>query len=290
MPKTTSTSLRTSRRGALITGLAAAVAANVSRPAAAEAADAGRLPLTAEATEGPYYFDARKFRPDITEGRQGVPLAVRFTVLDLDRRPWRGARVDIWHCDAQGVYSGYAGQGEDRRLSTEGETFLRGSLLTDAQGVAEFTTIYPGWYHGRTTHIHFKVLNDARAVLTSQFFLPDALSEYLYTQLPDYRRATLRDTLNSTDGIALQAGPTVHGAVREDARSYVASLTLVVDPAARPVAERPPMPGDGRGPDGPRGGPGRPPPRPPLLEGHARVSALVPGGRGRAVPTNHGSE
>ncbi|MDM0030625.1 intradiol ring-cleavage dioxygenase [Variovorax sp. J22P271] len=281
MPTNDPDSFRTARRGVLISGLAATVAATSSRPAAAAAAEAGQAPPTAAATEGPFYFDARKFRPDITEGRPGVPLAVRFTVLDLALRPWRGARVDIWHCDAQGLYSGYAGQGEDRRLSTEGQTFLRGSLLTDASGVAAFTTIYPGWYHGRTTHIHFKVFDAARPVLTSQFFLPDALNEYLYTQLPDYRRATLRDTLNSTDGIALEAGPTVHGAVREETESYVASLTLVADPTARPVPERRPMPGR-PGPPGRAGGPGRgrpdgPPPQPPVLEGAARVAALMPG-------------
>lgn len=270
MPNHTPTFFRTSRRGVLISGLAATVGSGSARSSAAAPGDAGPLPLTAAATEGPYYFDAGRFRTDIAEGRQGVPLEVRFTVLGLDRRPWRGARVDIWHCDAQGVYSGYPGQGEGRQLSTEGETFLRGSLLTDVHGVAAFSTVYPGWYRGRTTHIHFKVFDDARAVLTSQFFLPDALSEFLYTQLPDYRRAMLRDTLNASDGIALQAGPTVRGAIREDAHAYVASLSLVVDPAGKPVAEqRPPAPG-GRGPGGP-------PPDRPVLEGQARAKALAPG-------------
>lgn len=284
-PPTPSNPLRASRRGVLISGLAATVAGASARVAAAAPSGANHPPLTASATEGPFYFDAGKFRSDISEGRQGVPLEVRFSVLRLDRKPWRGARVDIWHCDAQGLYSGYAGQGEDRQLSTEGQTFLRGSLLADADGVAAFSTIYPGWYHGRTTHIHFKVFDGARVVLTSQFFLPDALSEYLYTQLPDYRRASLRDTLNSSDGIALQAGPTVLGGVREEARAYVASLSLVVDPTARPVAERLPMPmpmPGGRGPGGP-GGPGRsgrpegPPPHAAVLEGEARIRALVPG-------------
>ena len=276
-PTNAPTSFRASRRGLLISGLAATVAGPASRADPLAPSDAGRLPLTAAATEGPYYFDARKFRSDITEGRQGVPLEVIFTVLGLERKPWRGARVDIWHCDAQGVYSGYAGQGEDQRLSTQGQTFLRGSLLTDTNGTAVFSTIYPGWYRGRTTHVHFKVFDGAHEVLTSQFFLPDALSEFLYTRLPDYRRASLRDTLNSSDGIALQAGPTVHGAVREESRRYVASLTLVADPSARPVAERAPPPPRERGPGG-RGRPGGPPPpHPEPLDGEARARALVPG-------------
>ncbi|MGJ7583449.1 intradiol ring-cleavage dioxygenase, partial [Variovorax sp. RHLX14] len=110
---------------------------------------------------------------------------------------------------------------------------------------------------------------------------PDALSEFLYTQMPLYQRARLRDTLNSVDGIALKAGATVLGAVREERQRYVATLALVVDPAANPVTDRPPRPGVGFG--GP-GGPGCPPPggggmrpmRPRALEGTARARALVP--------------
>jgi protocatechuate 3,4-dioxygenase beta subunit len=272
------------RRG-LLAGLGAAGLAAAAQ-AAAPAAE--RLPLTAQTTEGPYYFDPGKVRADITEGLEGVPLQVQFTVCDAEGKPQRGMRVDIWHCDARGHYSGYAGQGDDRQLSMKDRTFLRGSLFTSADGVAAFMTIYPGWYAGRTTHIHFKVLHGARAVLTSQFFLPDALSEFLYTQLPDYQRARLRDTLNSTDGIALDAGQSVLGSVREDGAHYLATLTLVVDPAANPHVDRPPALGEGPqgqresfGPGGPprRGGePGRARPGgPPSLEGSARTKALVPG-------------
>jgi hypothetical protein len=139
-------------------------------------------------------------------------------------------------------YSGYRGQGDDRLRSTEGESFLRGSQPTDRRGLASFRAVYPGWYAGRTTHIHLKVVEGTCAVLTSQCFLPDALSEYLYTQLPSYRRERLRDTLNRGDGIALQAGGSVVGAVREEPDRCVAMLTLVVDPgrflhgpAARPA-------------------------------------------------------
>lgn len=142
-----------------------------------------------------------------------------------------------------------------------------------------FDTIYPGWYPGRTTHIHLKVLNGSRAVLTSQFFLPDALSEYLYTQLPDYRRASVRDTLNSTDGIAIEAGNTVVGTVREGEGRYVAALTLVADPAANPVVDRPPVPGDGPPPGPPPGGRRGGPPRAQALLGQARADAMLPTAR-----------
>jgi len=266
------------RRG-LLAALGAAGLAASAHPAHPARAAARKLPLTAQTTEGPYYLDVAKLRADITEGLDGVPLEVRFIVSDTTGRPLPKLRVDLWHCDAQGRYSGFGGQGDDRALTFEGQAFLRGSQHTDRDGAVAFTTVYPGWYAGRTTHIHFKVLNGARAVLTSQFFLPDALSEFLYTQVSGYQRSRLRDTLNSADGIALKAGDTVLGAVREERRRYVATLALVVDPAANPVVDRPsPPPPLGAMPSGG----GRPPPspspllRPRALDGAVRLKALVP--------------
>ncbi|HEX7864899.1 MAG TPA: intradiol ring-cleavage dioxygenase [Variovorax sp.] len=264
---------RLGRRGLL----AALGAAGLSASAGPAAAAPHRMPLTAQTTEGPYYLDLALERPDIAEGLDGVPLEVRFTVCDTAGRPLPKLRVDLWHCDAQGRYSGFGEQGDDRSLSFEGKTFLRGSQRTDRDGVVFFRTVYPGWYAGRTTHIHFKVINGTRAVLTSQFFLPDALSEFLYAQVSLYQRARLRDTLNSVDGIALKAGDTVLGAVREERQRYVATLALVVDPAANPVVDRPPRPGAGGPPPGgmpPQGG--MRPMRPRALEGTARVRAMVP--------------
>jgi protocatechuate 3,4-dioxygenase beta subunit len=229
------------------------------------------LPLTAQTTEGPFYFDPQLVRADITEGLPGVPLEVRFAVTDRAGAPCAGVRLDIWHCDAAGLYSGYAGQGDGRGVSTKGKTFLRGSLVSSKEGVAAFRSIYPGWYEGRATHIHFKVLSGQRTVLTSQFFLPDALSEYLYTQLPAYQRAQVRVTLNSNDGIALQAGDTVVGAVRQGADRYVATLNVVVDRNARPAVGWLAAPGEGPPPGFTGGG------RPRELEGQARVAAMVPG-------------
>ncbi|RIX74196.1 intradiol ring-cleavage dioxygenase [Acidovorax cavernicola] len=257
-------------------GLLAAIGAaglSASAPAAVAAAPQ-KLPLTAQTTEGPYYLDLANFRTDLSEGRDGVPLDVRLRVRDATGRPLRGLRTDLWHCDAQGSYSGFGGQGDDRTRSFEGQTFLRGSQRTDRDGQVAFATLYPGWYAGRTTHIHVKVHHRGRAVLTTQFFLPDALSEFLYTQVSSYQRARLRDTLNSADGIALRAGDTVLGAVREEGRRYVALLTLVVDPAARPVTERPPQPGTGPAPAGGFGA--FRPMRPRTPEGVARIRALVP--------------
>jgi len=265
--------------GASLGGIATAGIA-LATDANAAARRSTTIPLTAQATEGPYYFDAKQLRADITEGLPGVPLEVRLNLVDELGAPLPRARVDIWHCNAAGVYSGYAGQGEDHRIDTRGQTFLRGTQLSGRDGVVAFRSAYPGWYEGRTTHIHFKVLIGTRMVLTSQFFLPDALSEYLYTQAADYQRGQLRDTLNSQDGIAIQAGATVLGAVREESQRYVATLTVAVDRQARPVLDRPPAPGDGPPPGmpdrGSRDGNG-PPPRPEALTGEARLRAVLPG-------------
>ncbi|MDO5610096.1 MAG: intradiol ring-cleavage dioxygenase [Pseudomonadota bacterium] len=238
--------------------------------------------LTPQTTEGPYYFDAKQVRVDITEGMPGIPIEVVFNVVDPAGLPLADTRVDIWHCNAAGLYSGYAGQGDDRQADTTGETFLRGTQSTDAQGQARFTSVYPGWYRGRTTHIHFKVFHGDTAVLTCQFFVPDALSEYLYTNVDDYKRAELRDMLNSEDGIALQAGVLTHGNVRQDAERYVIELNVAVDPNATPSVDRPGSGGPPGGPGGPppgeggRSGRGGPPPMQARLTGEARVEAMVP--------------
>ncbi|MCB1337812.1 MAG: intradiol ring-cleavage dioxygenase [Maritimibacter sp.] len=185
-----------------------------------------------ETTEGPYYFDPALERSDVTEGKAGVPMALTLQVVDANCVPLEGARVDIWHCDAQGNYSGYATQGSDGTLDTQGETFLRGTQMTDGRGVAQFATIYPGWYRGRTTHIHYKVFLDETTVLTSQIFFPDALSEYLFLNVDAYMREATRDTVNANDGIAQAAGDGAYAAIREQSERYVAELVVGVDPAA----------------------------------------------------------
>jgi len=267
------------RRQLLAVGLGGAglAAAPHVAPAAAQT-PATPLPLTAQTTEGPFYFDAGKVRQDITEGQSGVPMEVRLTVVDARGRPLAGKRVDLWHCNASGVYSGYAGQVDDhgQAVSTRGRTFLRGSQPVGADGVAMFRSIYPGWYAGRATHLHMKVLDGNRAILTTQCFLPDALSEYLYTQLPAYRRMGVREVLNSNDGIALMAGDTVLGAVREARDRYVVTLALVVDPAGASPHEsfQPRPPGEGTRPPGPPPGAGE---RAVPAEGIARAAAIVPG-------------
>lgn len=179
-----------------------------------------------ETTEGPYYFDPNLLRTDVTEGRPGAALKMAFQVVDSACTPIAGARVDIWHCDAAGNYSGYA---QNAGGSTAGDTFLRGTQLSDAGGVVTFETIYPGWYPGRTTHIHYKVFLDAKTVLTSQAFFPDALSRHLYQNVPPYNdRDAARAPSNANDRIAQQVGDGGYAAIRETPKGYTAALVVGV--------------------------------------------------------------
>ncbi|RWN46269.1 MAG: protocatechuate dioxygenase [Mesorhizobium sp.] len=190
---------------------------------------AGVCTITPEATEGPFYFDPKLERADVTGGKKGIALDVRLQVVDAGCRPLAGARVDIWHCDAQGAYSGYPGQGDGRDLDTSGQTFLRGWQRTDASGIVSFATIYPGWYRGRTTHIHFKVFPDDSSVMTGQLFFPDSLSEQIFTAAAPYNdRSGERDTSNASDGIARRAGPQSQAALRELEDAYQALMIIAV--------------------------------------------------------------
>lgn len=227
------------------------------------------LPAT---TEGPYYVDPHLIRADITEKRPGVPLRLHLQVVTASCQPVPGARVDVWHCDAQGNYSAFAAPGPDAKPVTE-KTFLRGTQMTDSHGIVTFETIYPGWYRGRTAHIHYKVFLNEKTVLTSQIFLPDALSEYLYLKAPAYKRDEERDTVNAIDGIAKEAGKGSYCAIREQQDRYIAALVVGIDPKARWSEQGQgmggPPPGFGPPPGGMKDGhpmgppPGAPPGPPP---------------------------
>jgi protocatechuate 3,4-dioxygenase beta subunit len=113
-------------------------------------------------------------------------MEMMIQVVDASCQLLSGARVDVWHCDAHGNYSGYASQGSDGILDTSAETFLRGTQFADERGVVTFRTIYPGWYRGRTTHMHHKIFLGETDVLTGQIFFPDALSQYFYENAEPY--------------------------------------------------------------------------------------------------------
>ena len=200
-----------------------------SQPAAAAnlITGAGVCAIMPETTAGPFYFDPALQRTDITEGRPGVPLRLRIQVVDAGCKPIGGARVDIWHCDAQGIYSGYPQQLGG--LDTTGETFLRGTMLAGDDGIAEFTTIYPGWYPGRTPHIHFKAFPDQARVLTGQLFFPDDISREIYGTVAPYNdRDAGQMTPTDRDGIARRAGETAHAKLARAGETLEAALVVAV--------------------------------------------------------------
>jgi protocatechuate 3,4-dioxygenase beta subunit len=169
--------------------------------------DSSSCTLTPQETEGPYYFDADSIRSDIREDRKGTTLRLAIRVRDADQcEPLRNAVVDIWHCDAEGVYSGFesasigggAGGGSSGR--TDDEKYLRGAQVTNSDGIVEFKTIYPGWYRGRTVHIHAKVHIDNRTALTTQFFFDEDVTASVYEREP-YASHEGRDIFNDNDNI-----------------------------------------------------------------------------------------
>ncbi|MFJ9244471.1 intradiol ring-cleavage dioxygenase [Streptomyces sp. NPDC101776] len=182
--------------GVAVTAVGAAGALSVSAsaeeraPAGATGSPEACYTLTSELTEGPYYIDADKIRRDVTEDQEGIPLTLSLKVIDADTcRPLRNAAVDIWHCNATGVYSGYEagggggpaptgappsgtptdtptgtptggpppGGGGGHQEPTDDDRFLRGTWHTDRHGQVTFRTVFPGWYQGRCVHIHVKV-------------------------------------------------------------------------------------------------------------------------------------
>jgi len=179
--------------------------------------------LTPQQTEGPYWFDARQVRRDITEGKAGVSLRLLLRIVSASTcLPIPNALAEIWHCDAAGIYSGYAAQG------TAGQTFLRGIQTSDADGMVEFQTIYPGWYRGRTTHIHFKVHFGNQTVVTSQLYFPEATSSAIYTSLSPYSSRGAKDTSNTGDSIYGDGGDQLMVQVQQDGSGYLGTASLSI--------------------------------------------------------------
>jgi protocatechuate 3,4-dioxygenase beta subunit len=178
--------------------------------------------LTPEQTEGPYYIAGEKVRRNITEGRPGTPLLLNATVVNASTcRPIRNAAVDIWHADAAGIYSGF-GDGAGNR------TFMRGIQRTNARGLATFRTVYPGWYQGRTVHIHVKVHLGGNVVHTGQLYFPDSVTDAVYRKAP-YTSRPNRTTRNADDSIYRNGGRRSQVKVRRNAAGiYVATITMGV--------------------------------------------------------------
>ena len=192
-----------------------------------------------ELMEGPYYVDEELLRSDIrsdpSDGtiRPGALLALTFNVSRAASNacsPLAGAIVDLWHCDALGVYSDVL----DPSFNTSGKKFLRGYQVTGSDGVARFTTIYPGWYQGRAVHIHFKIRSAASAAsayeFTSQLFFDDLLTDQVHATEP-YASKGQRTLRNSGDGIYTSGGSQLVLDVTGTADGYAATFNIALDTA-----------------------------------------------------------
>ncbi|MBL7864948.1 MAG: intradiol ring-cleavage dioxygenase [Cyclobacteriaceae bacterium] len=159
-------------------------------------------------TEGPFPYPGGEAnnplqRVDVTEGQPGVPLALTLTVVNVNNScaVVSGARVDIWCCNKDGYYSGYGGQpGLLGTQSYIGQTWLRGFQLTDSEGKAKFTSIYPGWYGGRATHIHLEVFVGGVMKKTSQMAFSESVSDVVHVSSL-YASHGINTTRNASDNI-----------------------------------------------------------------------------------------
>ena len=202
----------------------------------APAQQAAACELTPESGEGPFYFDPRLVRQDITEGQAGAPLELAMQVVRVgDCAELTNARVDVWHADGLGLYSGYARQrGTGEPLpSVVGQTYLRGTQLTDSSGSVAFRTVYPSWYTGRTPHIHFKVFLSDTEVVASQIFFPEDINVEVFESAAPYRdRRQRRDTFNRNDTFLTGRTGGAFCAVERSTGGYRASLVVAVRAAA----------------------------------------------------------
>jgi len=177
--------------------------------------------LAPEQTEGPYYIPGEKLRRNIREGRPGTALRLRLRVVDASTcKPIKGAAVDVWHADAAGDYSGF-GSGSDNR------TFMRGVQRTDANGYVTFLTVYPGWYQGRTVHIHVKVHVGGNVVHMGQLYFSDAVTDAVYSKAP-YTSRPNRTMRNASDSIYRNGGSKSTLSLRKNGTGYVGAITMGV--------------------------------------------------------------
>ncbi|MEV7090795.1 intradiol ring-cleavage dioxygenase [Streptomyces sp. NPDC093085] len=196
--------------------------------------------LTKELTEGPYYLDGALVRADVSEGKPGIPLGLVLTVVDdATCAPLNRALVEVWSCDALGEYSGFVGN--NGHQEPDNGTFLRGGVLTGADGVARITTIYPGWYRGRCIHLHVKVHTDVtltaggtfqggRELHTGQLFIDEAITTAVAAVSP-YSANTVPRTTLAQDGIYGNGGATagLMTVTGSNSAGYSGSLTLGID-------------------------------------------------------------
>jgi protocatechuate 3,4-dioxygenase beta subunit len=210
-----------------------------------------------ESIEGPYFLDKRSNRNDLKVESStgavspGVPLTLGFAVSALAGgkcAPLAGATIDVWQCDALGVYSGVS----DPRFGTESRTlgFLRGYQQTGTDGNARFLTIYPGWYTGRAVHLHFKIrtqVQDRQAYeFTSQLYFPESLTDQIHAQAP-YSQRRRRDMTNDRDAFYRQGGDRLLLQPAKEGQGYAAMFGIALDLSDTQVGRPDGRGGRGRG-------------------------------------------
>lgn len=218
-----------------------AAAAMLAHRTAAQAPSSAAPPCVVQPqqTEGPYFVDEKLLRADVRSDpsngavKAGVPLALALKVSQVTAEgrctPLPGAQVDIWQCDAAGIYSDV----KDPHFDTKGQKFLRGHQITDASGAVSFVTIYPGWYPGRAVHIHFKVRMPAAAAnsayeFTSQLYFDEAMNDRVLAR-PPYTGRTGQRTRNEQDRIfQTQGGSQLILAVNEQRDGYATTFSLAM--------------------------------------------------------------
>ncbi|MFM9108256.1 MAG: intradiol ring-cleavage dioxygenase [Chloroflexota bacterium] len=199
--------LSTTRRAVLLGAAAPAfrlgpLAAAPATPAAGPEPCLPTPPMTA----GPFWLPGMPVRRDITEGRPGLPLALELRVFSADGcRPLAGLAIDLWHCDAAGVYSGVQG---------DTGSWMRGIQVTGEDGAAVFDTVFPGWYPGRTPHLHLLVRAGGAAeggsiiggepVFVGQLYFDDARTDLVYALPPYDTRDNAGRPRNEQDGIFMR--------------------------------------------------------------------------------------
>jgi protocatechuate 3,4-dioxygenase beta subunit len=219
----------TRRKALALLGGAAMLVSGVS-PRSGVAQSLPACVVTPEQMEGPFFTDVRLNRADIRSDptdksvKEGVPLALTLRISAVGSAgctPLAGATVDVWHCDAAGVYSDSGG-------TAAGKKFLRGHQVTDAIGNVRFTTIYPGWYPGRAVHIHFKVRMLTGPALgnefTSQLYFDEAVTDRVLARAPYSVRG--QRTRNSGDGLYRRGGSSLMLTLTEAGPGYAGEFHI----------------------------------------------------------------
>jgi protocatechuate 3,4-dioxygenase beta subunit len=226
-----------------VSGLLSPALAQPSLKQAAEIGDLlGNIPdmcrVATSTIEGPYYIDQRIVRSDIRENQPGVPLDLEFRLVNANAGcgPIAGALVSLWHCNADGEYSGYlfndpnvmpdvrAADKTGHVQEKDNERWLRGAQVTDADGKVKFRTILPGWYTPRAPHIHVRAFVSPRSMITTQLYFPQAVTNLVHSTHAAYKARGASIYTNEND-ILLKPEDVMKVSARSDG-SLAAAMTL----------------------------------------------------------------